>query len=221
MFKRLRRLLPSRPIRTLTSLEAYERWASTYPPNAHNTFMETEETAMRQLLPDLSGQVVLDLACGSGRYGLLAAQQGAKLVIGLDNSPAMLAANRQPRLALGTTDAIPLPDQSVDVILCGLALGHVPQLAPSIREMGRVLTGDGLALISDFHPLAAFAGGQRTFRAGNGKLYAVEHYPHLYADYHRAVHAAGLAIIEVIERGADTIETAAPIVIVYALRKPG
>src|SRR5512145_1210761 len=94
MLTRLRRLLPSRPIRTLASLEAYACWAASYPPHAHNPLMQVEEQAMLNLMPDLAGRIVLDLACGTGRYSRLGLERGAHLAVGLDNSPAMLEAQR-------------------------------------------------------------------------------------------------------------------------------
>ncbi|MDZ7343295.1 MAG: hypothetical protein ONA90_02150, partial [candidate division KSB1 bacterium] len=44
---------------------------------------------------------------------------------------------------------------------------------------------------------------KRTFRAANGRQYAVRHYTHLYADHHAACRAAGLAIEEVREPRID------------------
>ena len=44
-------------------------------------------------MPPLAGQTVLDLACGTGRYGLMAQERGARGVISIDNSAAMLAGN--------------------------------------------------------------------------------------------------------------------------------
>lgn len=213
----LRRLFQSAKPTPLNSLDAYACWASTYPPQAHNALMHTEEEAMRSLLPDLRGLTVLDLACGTGRYGLIAQEREAALVIGLDNSPAMLKASPLKRLALSTVEAVPLADNSIDVILCGLALGHLPQLAPALAEMGRVLQPGGTALISDVHPLIAFSGAQRTFKAADGKMYAVEHYPHLYSEYHKAARGAGLHIVDVIERPVEGAPSPAPAVIVYAL----
>jgi hypothetical protein len=69
--------------------------------------------------------------------------------------------------------------------------------------------------------MIAFSGGQRTFTGDDGKTYAVEHHPHLYADYHRAGHDTGLEIVDVSEIGADDNSTSPPVVIVYVLRKSG
>jgi ubiquinone/menaquinone biosynthesis C-methylase UbiE len=231
----LRRLIPFRPPRrelhTLASVDAYSKWATTYPPNAHNALMQVEERAMLSLTLPMDGKIVLDLACGTGRYGLLAWDRGAKTVIGLDNSPDMLHANSLSLKSLSGVTAIPLAANSVDVILCGLGLGHEKRLDAALAEIGRVLRPNGgYALVSDFHPFMFLSGARRTFQAQDGKTYAVEHYPHLYADYHRAAWAANLLIEQVVEPHLD-VETSsaenipakateAPVVIVYRLIKP-
>ncbi len=230
MLKRLLALLlPPRPLQTLSSLDAYAQWAAAYPPRAHNALMQAEEAAMLSLLPDLTARIVLDLACGTGRYGLLAHERGAKRVIGLDNSAAMLCANPLKTIALSTSEAIPLAEDSVDVVLCGLALGHLPRLEPTMREISRVLKAGGCALISDFHPFIFLNGQRRTFTAPDGKTYAVEHYPHLYSDYHHAASQAGLDIKHIVEPrlGVDTgvqfaddsTRIGTPVVMVYYLTK--
>ena len=160
--KFLRRLF-RRPPRTLTSLQAYAKWAATYAAHAHNPLMQVEQGAMLQLLPDLHDKTVLDLACGTGRYGLLAWERGASQVVGLDNSHAMLKAAQLQPVARASTEALPLATASVDVVLCGLALGHLPQIAPSLHEISRVLQPGGTALISDFHPFQYLSGARRTF----------------------------------------------------------
>ncbi len=59
---------------------------------AHNKLMEIEQAAMLRQLPPLVGRDVLDLACGTGRYSQIAAERGARRVVGADNSFAMLRA---------------------------------------------------------------------------------------------------------------------------------
>ncbi len=227
----LRRFRGSSPRTTLSSLAAYERWAEQYPPYAHNALMQAEEAAMKAMFPLLDGQTVLDLACGSGRYGLIASADGAGHVIGLDNSSAMLQQNHTGLKALSTTEQISLASASVDVVLCGLALGHLQSLDASMREISRVMKPNGCALVSDFHPFIFLNGQQRTFTASDGLTYAVEHYVHLYADYHRAAGQAGLRIDAVLEprlgetqdvRFADSsTQTGTPIIIAYRFVKAG
>ena len=205
---------------TLSSLDAYARWASHYPPRAHNPLMQREEAMMRRYIPDLRGKTVLDLACGTGRYALITREQGAAWALGCDNSPQMLAANPLTTLALADTAAIPLPSQSVDLVLCGLALGHLPQLRPTLREIGRVLKPGALALISDFHPAMARSGGQRTFRDTTGELLAVEHYLHEAVEYREIAQELRLIVAAVDESTVSGAPSAQPAVVVYCLRKP-
>jgi malonyl-CoA O-methyltransferase len=224
----LRRLFDFRPapanMGTLASVEAYSQWANTYPPNAHNPLMQVEERAMLSLLLPLEGKHVLDVACGTGRYSLLAWDRGAARVLGVDNSLAMLRQNTLSHKALSSAEHLPIASLSIDVVICGLALGHLPRPDKAIGEIARVLRRGGYALISDFHPFMFLSGAQRTFTT-NGSTYAVEHYPHLYADYHRAAWEAGLVIEQVIEPKLETptpqnAHAQLPAVIVYRMIKP-
>ncbi len=92
--------------------------------------------------------------------------------------------------------ALPLKSYSLDVVLCGLALGHLQpnSLGAALQEISRVLRPGGELLLSDFHPFLYLSGGKRTFRAPDGTTYAVEHYPHLAADYISALLAVGMRI---------------------------
>ena len=69
--KRILGALRAAPVE-LPVREAYARWAPSYPAEAHGGYMAVEQEAMLRLLPDLTGAVVLDLACGTGRYAKLA-----------------------------------------------------------------------------------------------------------------------------------------------------
>ena len=194
LFSHLSRI---RPTVELDPLTAYNLWAANYPPEAHNPLMRAEETAMLDLLPadDLRGRRALDLACGSGRYLRWLKASGAAVVVGLDLSAAMLAHARLMNLTLlqATMLALPLATECFDLVVCGLAVGHTPDLAAALREMARALRPGGLLVYSDFHPFGHFAGWKRGFRA-NGRDYAVFHHLHLYADHHAACLNAGLTI---------------------------
>ncbi|MDX2160071.1 MAG: class I SAM-dependent methyltransferase [bacterium] len=206
-----------RPLRPLPSVQAYERWAATYPPQAHNLLMQAEETAMLGLLPPLEGQTVVDLACGTGRYGQIALSQAAQCTIGIDNSPAMLRRCVLPVRLLAEFSALPLPTAFVDVIVCGLAIGHVPTLAPLFAEIQRILRPGGVLLVSDVHPFAALNGAQRTFET-SGRVYAVEHHLHLISDVIAAAQAVELRLTALAEPrlGIHASPTAdAPVIVVY------
>lgn len=217
IFSKLRRIF-RRQLQVLSSQEAYHHWAGTYPAVAHNRLMQIEQEAMLTLWPEIKGKVVLDLACGTGRYALLAHDEEPENVIALDNHFAMLQAAETEPVAQATLDCIPLRTDSVDVVLCGLAIGHTPHVDAALQEISRVMRPGGILLVSDFHPVQHLRGAQRTFTAPDGNTYAVEHYPHLDADYLRAANNAGLKITgarePILPEGDGT-----PIVLVLRLEK--
>ncbi|MCB9436331.1 MAG: class I SAM-dependent methyltransferase [Anaerolineales bacterium] len=204
---------------TLPSVQAYQQWAANYPATAHNLLMQVEHTAMLNLMPEVKERRVLDLASGTGRWGQWASTQGANIVIGCDNSVAMLNHSALIYRVLATVTAIPLPSASIDIILYGLAVGHSQTLKDVLTEVSRVLSIGGVALISDFHPALAWQGAQRTFQGQDGKTYAVEHYVHRYADWFAASQAAGLRITGVEEPHRPDQPHTAPIVFVLRLEK--
>lgn len=199
---------------------AYALWASNYPPHAHNPVMQAEERAMLALLPaSLRGMAVLDAGCGSGRYMLHALRRGAARVIGVDLSPEMLAradaalrdigdAGRDGHrhaaieLVAGRLDALPVADAGADITLCGLVVGHVPDLRQCVAELARATRPGGLVLCSDVHPIGHALGWVRDFRHG-GERYAVRHAQHLYGHWHDACASAGLRIEQVREPMLD------------------
>lgn len=224
MFQRLIRRFQA-PAPTLSSLDAYALWAQNYPPHVHNPLMQAEESAMLDLMPPLAEKVVLDLACGSGRFSRIARESHAKQVIALDNSYAMLATGIHalvedaPQFGQATLTEIPLKSNSIDVILCGLAVGHIPNLAPALAEMSRILKPSGIALISDFHPFLFLSGKQRTFTAPDGKTFAVEHYAHLHSRYWSAGSAVNLTVTALEEPRLMVDGHDVPVVVVYRLQK--
>ena len=202
--------------KTLRSVDAYALWSESYPPHAHNPLMEIEQAGMLRLLPNVTGRSVLDLACGTGRYGLLAQQAGAKRVVGADNSSAMLRRGVLRPAISASMDSLPFVSAGFDMVICGMALGHLPPEAMqrAIREIGRVLRPGGSALFSDFHPYVYLRGGRRTFLAPDGVKYAVEHYPHLIADYFAAIVEAGMSVTAIAEptRLLDGVEVPAVLI---------
>jgi malonyl-CoA O-methyltransferase len=181
--------------------------------------MELEQSALSQLLPILSGRRVIDLACGSGRYGELAQRQGASAVYGVDHSPEMLSRARFP-VCQGELDALPFPSGWGEVAICGLALGHLPptRLEAAFREIGRILSVGGVLAVSDFHPYQAQRGAARTFTV-NGRLYAVEHYAHSLESYRSALNQAGF-YLEAVQEVTPPETNGTPAILVWrAIRR--
>ncbi|CAM5785527.1 class I SAM-dependent methyltransferase [Cellulomonas persica] len=122
------------------------------------------ERLHRRLLGEASlqpGDRVLEIGCGTGNLLLLA----QRLVPGVDttgldpDAAALARAARKARrrgvdvrLDHGFADALPYPDQSVDVVLSSLMLHHLPDEAkiPAFREARRVLRPGGRLHVLDF-----------------------------------------------------------------------
>lgn len=101
----------------------------------------------------VEGKVVLDIACGSG-YGTQLLAKKAKKVYGVDvNEDSVKYASQlynAPNIEyiVGDGEAIPLPDDSVDVVVTFETIEHIKDYAKFIKEVKRVLKPDGLALVS-------------------------------------------------------------------------
>ncbi|HEY3521245.1 MAG TPA: class I SAM-dependent methyltransferase [Rhodanobacteraceae bacterium] len=218
--------------------EAYALWAGNYPPHAHNPVMQAEQRAMLALMPpDLRGQRVLDAGCGSGRYVLHALQRGATHVTGVDLSPEMLGraarelAAHEDRIELmpGDIASLPLPDASVDLTICALAVGHLRELELELSELRRVTRPGGVVLCSDVHPTGHALGWMRDFKSAGGH-YAVRHTPHSCDGWRAACARAGLEIERIeepmldladIPHGArfDRKALEVPVALVFRLRR--
>ena len=185
---------PSAAIEALDPQAAYARWAPSYPPRPHNKLMAVEQAAVMALLPDLTGRVALDVGCGSGRYLRVLVDRGATAT-GLDLSAPMLAHAHATahRLVRASACALPIARRSMDVVVCGLALGDVKDLALAIGEMARVLRPGGQLIYSVVHPRGAAEGWSRTFDV-NGRQCAVAGFWHSEDDHRGACALAGLTI---------------------------
>jgi malonyl-CoA O-methyltransferase len=173
---------------------AYALWADSYPPRPHNALMALEQQTVLSLLPNLHGLTVVDVGCGSGRY-LRELHERDASPIGLDLSAAMLVKARAvtARIARANLCALPIDSTSVDVIVCGLALGDVPNLEIALLEMARVLRPGGCVVYSVVHPVGARAGWSRTFET-DGRRIGIDGYWHTVAEHRQACLAAGLQI---------------------------
>jgi SAM-dependent methyltransferase len=160
---------------TLSNEAAYDLWAESYPPLPHNPLMRAEQQALLALCPEVSGRRVLDLACGSGRYGLLLQERGARLVVGSDLSAGMLA--RAPLALRVRADMLsqPFAAASFDLVVSGLAVGHADSLDAWMAEAARLLAPGGHLVYSDFHPDAARAGMTRSFTDAAGQRHELLH----------------------------------------------
>jgi ubiquinone/menaquinone biosynthesis C-methylase UbiE len=75
-------------------------------------------------------------------------------------------------------DRLPLPDDSVDVVVCALALVHVPHLQPVLAESARVLRPGGDLVVSDLHHQRVTLGSVIKARGPDGEPCIAATYRH-------------------------------------------
>jgi SAM-dependent methyltransferase len=139
----------------IPTTEGYGSWAEFYDEPG-NELLELEEPIVQEIIDGLPAGVALDAACGTGRHSAYLASRGHS-VIGVDSSPAMLERARAKvpggEFHMADLHDLPWPDGHVDLVVCALALMHVPQIEPVLAEFARVLRPGGSLVISDWRPL--------------------------------------------------------------------
>jgi len=120
---------------------------------------QARQRAAACLLP--RGLAIADLGCGTGYLARGLAGLVSK-VICVDRSRAMLAQARkrlakecpdaQVELRRGELDALPLAAGEVDGVVAGMVLHHLPELAPALREMRRVLKPRAPLVVLELEP---------------------------------------------------------------------
>lgn len=203
----------------------------------HPSRASVQYAVRRPLLDWLSAQTwqgleVLDVGCGDRPYEELLA--AAAKVVGFD-VPGNLHADLH-----GSIDALPVEDDSFDVVLCLQVLEHVPDPAAAVRELRRVVRPGGRVLASThgvypFHPNPddlwrwTHSGLERLFRdngdwssvsvsagAGTAATVAmlVAHLVDLLCKRARA-RALGRPLVVALNAGGEALDRAVPI-----LRRP-
>lgn len=137
--------------RPISTREGYDSWAPWYDEQP-NQLLEIEQPIVREILDALPIGIALDAACGTGRHAAYLASLGHG-VIGVDSSPGMLARAREkvPQGEFHEADLheLPLADDSVDLVVCAIALMHLADIESPFREFARVLRPGGHLVVSD------------------------------------------------------------------------
>jgi 2-polyprenyl-3-methyl-5-hydroxy-6-metoxy-1,4-benzoquinol methylase len=135
--------------------EWYDTWAGTHSMREDPFF-----PAVESFIGEVAGQRICDLACGQGRVTRYLADLGAR-VVGIDLSAKLLALARdyeetRPRgIEYLQADAQSLDDKALglfDGVLCFMALMDIPDLAPTLHSVARILQPAGWFVFSILHP---------------------------------------------------------------------
>ncbi len=200
-------------VRTVDAAGAYRLQAAGYDAGAGGGLFALDEPLVAELLVGRPAGVALDAACGTGRFARLLRDAGHQ-VVGVDASPDMLAIARRRvpdgAFDVGALEHLPLADDSVDVVVCALALVHVPDLRPVLAELARVARPGADVVISDIHPELTTLGSAITGLGPDGEPVRAPTYRHRIGDYLRAALDAGLEVRRCEEPGISWQESPVP-----------
>lgn len=190
----------------------YEVFADEYLEHASQGFFNAfyDRPACLQLMGDVHGSRVLDVACGPGLYAEELVRRGAT-VVGFDQSPRMveLSRDRVPSGDFRVGDlAEPfewIADASIDLVLFALALEYVDDRVSALKECRRVLKPEGAMVLSRQHPTADWLakGGSyfetRVIEETWSKGWHLKYWLTSLEDTCAEIHAAGFVIERLVE----------------------
>ncbi|MFI1096794.1 class I SAM-dependent methyltransferase [Streptomyces sp. NPDC020917] len=191
--------------------DGYRLWSRTY--DGPNSAFDLDTPVIGEILDGMPAGLALDAACGTGRISALLAGRGHR-VLGVDGSPEMLdhARARVPggEFRLGDLHRLPVADDEVDLVVCSLALTHVPDLRPVFAEFARVLRPGGHLVTSDIHGEYVLRGSMPRLRLADGSPGRIASHRHSPGDYLRAALPTGLQVRRCEEPGIAPAEPAEP-----------
>jgi SAM-dependent methyltransferase len=199
-------------VEQVSTVEGYRGWSRSYD-DGRNALFDFDEPTVLPILDALPAGVAVDAACGTGRYARFLAERGHR-VIGVDSSPDMLAhadaAVPSAEFRVGELARLPVDDATADLVVCALALTHVPDLAPVFAEFARVLRPGGQLVVSDLHPEQVLRGSIPPVRGPDGRPGRVVVFRHLVGDYLRAALPVGLELRDCVEPLLPDVPPAPP-----------
>lgn len=158
------------------------------------------------------GEVVLDLGSGTGFDSFLAANEVGSdgRVIGIDITPEMVEKARENarkngvqniEFILAEIENLPLPDNSVDVVISNCVINLSSDKQKVFQEIYRVLKSGGRVAISDMALLKELPAGLKE----NSEAYtACITGAVLIDEYRRIVENAGIANVNITQKSSST-----------------
>ena len=139
-------------------------WGSGPYQGITETIADIHQRVIEALDP-LSGQRVLDLACGTGAVAELVARRGVE-VVGIDLAPALIdqararAAERELEIdyRVGDVEALELEDASFDLVASTCGVMFAPDHEAVARELARVTKPEGRIGLACWSPDSGVAG---------------------------------------------------------------
>jgi ubiquinone/menaquinone biosynthesis C-methylase UbiE len=131
------------------------KWVAWARAPGHDSYWRFHRDRFLALLPPPDG-VTLDLGCGEGRFPRDLKQLGHQ-VIGVDASTTLIehaqAADPAGDYRVADAAALPLPDDSVQLVTALLSLHDMDDMDGAVGEAARVLAVGGRLCAATVHPI--------------------------------------------------------------------
>ena len=144
----------------MTAIARYDGVADYYASGWGEDLTDPVTVALFDVLGDVAGQRVLDVACGHGRISRGLAHKGAT-VVGVDLSAAMLAnaeemESNEPLgiryLQSDAADPELLPGELYDAAVCSMGLSDIDNLDGTLTNIRRLVRPGGVFAFAILHP---------------------------------------------------------------------
>jgi ubiquinone/menaquinone biosynthesis C-methylase UbiE len=143
--------------------EAAEDFASHFEADEEFFHKVMINPTLLDLLGDMEGKAVLDVACGEGHFSRKLAERakGDIQITGIDSSKRLIDMAQEKnnsfshciRFQVGDASLLDrLSPNSFDVVVCNMALMFIKRFEETIQEVSRVLKPRGVFLLSILHP---------------------------------------------------------------------
>jgi len=143
--------------------ELFDAIAPTYDRLNHllslNIDKKWRKKAVGQLDQD-KVKIMLDVACGTGDFAIMAGQHGIPMVYGIDISDKMLTIGKEKiavlklhetiRLQQGDSESIDFADETFDAVTVAFGVRNFEHLDKGLKEMHRVLKKNGQMVVLEF-----------------------------------------------------------------------
>lgn len=189
---------------------AYDAWCKTYDRDHSSKcpydISAVEEVVLLSMLRSMHFESVLDVATGTGRWAIKLAESG-KSVTAIDASLGMLKRARQKthrkkldiKFHHSTLDEYCNHLESYDLVICCLALIHMPTVKVAITKLFQFVAPGGYLLISDVHPELTIPWREQSYIQINGEKIEYPVYKHALTSYGDAVIESGGRVLATID----------------------
>jgi ubiquinone/menaquinone biosynthesis C-methylase UbiE len=150
----------SEPDHKQKSRAAFDRQAARYDTETYGRHARRLHGEVMAAVERLAFGAVLDVGCGTGTtLEAIVSAHPEVLAWGIDLSPEMIAVARKRlgetvQLQVADAEHLPLPDATVDLVVCVDSLHHYPQPKAALAEMHRVTRPGGGLVIGEWRVAA-------------------------------------------------------------------